>query len=1025
MKSIFNYNQKNCTKYVHGYCKHQGIAHYLIYFCILLFGCHNNHKSKFKDINEKAMSSFEIAEGFQIELIAAEPLLSDPVAMEIDEYGRMYIIEMHGYPLDKSGSGNIKILSDSDGDGVMDKKVLFAENLNFPTGILRWKKGLLVTDPPNLLYFEDSNEDEIADIRDTLLTGFALSNPQHNFNSPILGIDNWIYLSNEPATVAKVYTEEFSDLGSKVKFYKNENSPQLPPNAGGRRVRLKPDVLKLETMSSASQFGHTFDQWGRHFLVSNANHIYHEVIQAPYLVRNPNLLISGATNSISDHGPAAEIFSITENPEHQLLTDVGVFTAACGIMAYQGGLFPPPYDNAIFVAEPVGNLVHVDQINEAGATFTASRILKEKEFLASRDSWFRPVNHYIGPDGALYVVDYYRRVIEHPEWMAVEATSNLYDGIDQGRIYRITPKGTPKAGWSNALDLSSKSDSDLVHFLSHSNIWYRRNAQRLLLDRKSLGVIDQLKEMVGSDTSQYGRLHAAWTLEGLGALEKDQVLILLQDPEPGIRENAIVLAEQFLSENPSMEEALISLRDDENGRVRFQLMCTLGEVVTPEANQVREQMLISGIEDSWMQVAALSAVNPDYTSLLNTAIKNFAPSNPAFGDLIERLTSMLAADNQIKEIKNLIQMALSEESQREGAWQAAILRGLVKGIQSVDFNDPNLEPEKNLIWKAIFSQRPETVRQASLELMQHTGLPKGENTQKVIEKLDLLINDHEADLQDRQLAIKVKVIADPQSIKEILTKLLVPNETFEIQKTAIETIRPKDGLEVAHFLIEQWPSLTPNIRDEVIGTFTTSEQRIRILLDALEKGTIDPSAVSWRRQVGLMAQAEETLRHRSRKIFADQSNKTAKKEVLDDYSQELGTDGDPILGKVVYQKNCSICHQIGGEYGTAVGPDLASIRNRDPKAILVDILDPNLTISDGYDLWEIRLQDGEIKQGIIGSETSGSLTLRIFGMDDELISRQQIESIKSTGISLMPAGLENQISKKEMTDLLSFIKNPQ
>src|SRR5690625_133677 len=299
---------------------------------------------------EEILSTFEVAEGFQVELLAMEPLISDPVAMEIDEQGRLYVVEMHGYPLDKSGSGTVKLLSDTDGDGMMDHAVTFADNLKFPTGVLRWKQGILVTDPPNVLYFEDTNGDGKADIRDTLLTGFAVSNPQHNFNTPILGIDNWIYISNEPAVTAKVYKEEFSDLGSEVHFYNRPDGPVLKQNAGGQRIRMKPDQMKLETTSSRGQFGQTYDPWGHHFLVSNANHIFQEVIQAPYLNRNPELLISHSTDNISDHGNAAAVYPITIDPEHQLLTDLGVFTSACGNVFYYGGLCPKEYENTIYVA---------------------------------------------------------------------------------------------------------------------------------------------------------------------------------------------------------------------------------------------------------------------------------------------------------------------------------------------------------------------------------------------------------------------------------------------------------------------------------------------------------------------------------------------------------------------------------------------------------------------------------------------------------------------------------------------------
>ena len=330
--------------------------------------------------------------------------------MEIDEYGRLYVVEMPGYPLDKSGSGKIKLLADTDGDGKMDKSTIFAENLILPNSVMRWKKGLLVTDAPNVLYFEDTDDDGKSDIRDTLLTGFALSNPQHNLNSPLLGIDNWIYLAHEGAVSTETYEQEFvGDPGQEIYFPGHPNAPRLSKNANGRAVRFRADSLQLEVLSSHTQFGHTFDRWGRYLLVGNANHIYHEVITESYLKENPNLLLANSTQSISDHGSAAEVFSITQNPQHQLLTDVGVITSACGLTAYLGGAFQPPYDEDVtFVAEPVSNLIHVDKITQDGTTFKASRVKPHQEFLASTDAKFRPVNLYTGPDGALYVVDFFQ-----------------------------------------------------------------------------------------------------------------------------------------------------------------------------------------------------------------------------------------------------------------------------------------------------------------------------------------------------------------------------------------------------------------------------------------------------------------------------------------------------------------------------------------------------------------------------------------------------------------------------------------
>jgi putative membrane-bound dehydrogenase-like protein len=321
---------------------HYPFNHFGFFRCIVCIGvalmaaC-QQRDTRSGEVAEKALATFHLEPGFKIELVASEPLIADPVAMEIDEYGRLYVVEMHGYPLDKSGTGKVKLLTDSDGDGQMDKSTTFADTLILPTGIMRWKKGVLVTDPPNVLYLEDTNGDGKADVRKVILSGFAVSNPQHNVNNPLLGLDNWIYLGHESAVTAKVYKEEFGDRGKEIYYSEKPDSPRLPENASGRSVRFRPDHHLLEMNSGSTQFGHTFDIWGNHLLVTNYNHAYHEVIAAPYLARNPALLVGNATQSISDHGNAAEVFPITKTPSINLLTDLGVITSACGITAYLVG----------------------------------------------------------------------------------------------------------------------------------------------------------------------------------------------------------------------------------------------------------------------------------------------------------------------------------------------------------------------------------------------------------------------------------------------------------------------------------------------------------------------------------------------------------------------------------------------------------------------------------------------------------------------------------------------------------------
>src|SRR5690625_1438192 len=780
-------------------CKMNVVKYYLnrvistSIFFILVFGCENNNH--FSPKSEEILSTFEVAEGFQVELLAMEPLISDPVAMEIDEQGRLYVVEMHGYPLDKSGSGTVKLLTDTDGDGMMDHSVTFADNLKFPTGVLRWKQGILVTDPPNVLYFEDTNCDGKADIRDTLLTGFAVSNPQHNFNTPIFGIDNWIYISNEPAVTAKVYKEEFSDLGSEVHFYKSSDGPVLTQNAGGQRIRMKPDQMKLETTSSRGQFGQTYDPWGHHFLVSNANHIFQEVIQASYLKRNPDLLISHSTENISDHGNAAAVYPITIDPEHQLLTDLGVFTSACGNVFYSVGLFPREYENTIFVADPVSNITHVDKIEEQGASFRASRMEEKREFFASRDPWSRPVNHYIGPDGALYVGDYYRRVIEHPEWMGEEAAKSgtLYDGMDQGRIFRITPRGTPPAQWPSNLDMRNASDKELIQLLGNANSWYRRNAQRLLLERKNLSSVPFLEEMARQDTSEYGRLHAAWTLEGMKALSSEIVLLMLGDPVAGVRENGILLSEDFL-DIPEILEALMDLQTDKNARVRFQLLCTLGDIDSPSVNTARNHLLIGDIGDPWFQIAALSARNPETEKLLEECIVRFPRDPKAYQEMIQRIVALMATRNDEENIQRLISRSLRWTDRENADLPGAILAGLVQGSRNINFKSSTYEGERNLLLNSVLdSSVPASVRGPALTLLGHTGMPQGEATTRILNRAGEIAGNAAAEETDRLYAIRLLALSGSDDFYDLFQDLMAPAESTNIQRAAMQAMHRLRG----------------------------------------------------------------------------------------------------------------------------------------------------------------------------------------------------------------------------------------
>ncbi len=986
-----------------------------IFGILLLFvGCRKNPDSNLSKNNsvEEALSSFELEPGFKIELVVSEPLINDPVDMEIDENGIMYVVEMKGVPFDESGTGSIKALTDTDGDGVFDQSTVFADSLILPNGVMRWKKGLLVTDPPNVYYFEDTDGDNRADIRKIILSGFDSNDLESNVNNPLFGLDNWIYLANGLSSSDKI---EYPDKPNAVQI---DNS--------GNMVRFRPDYYDLEMMSTRTQYGFSFDSWGNRFMVSNANHIYQEMIAAQYLERNGDLLVTDAAEKISDHGSPAEVFPITKNPQNQLLTDVGVFTAACGITNYLGGAFPAGFnDNTSFTAEPAHNLVHVDNLNSTkGAAFSASRVGKNQEFLASTDSFFRPVNMYVGPDGALYVVDMYRKFIEGPEFMEDEVvkTANLYEGTEKGRIYRISAAEAAPATWMNTLDLGEATNKQLVGKLSDPNIWWRRNAQRLLLDRNAKDVVPELMRIASDSESAMGRLHALWTLEGLNELNLDLISNALIDKEPGIRENAIRLAEIHLDDFPALESELLKLQEDIDPKVRYQLISTLGFINTPEANKARQQLLFKDITDEWVQIAALTAPSFQSRSLLDAVLERYDPSIPAYDLLVQRLSGMVSAGQKPEAVRALLKKATSAD-ENEVEWQASLLHGIAAGLKSRESIPTELKRDQGTLLFTFFEHPSISARKGALEILQIVGFSEKQSPQAIPRALEIAGNDS-ALPEQRALAVNFLSLQNVEPYSSFLGSLITPEQPMPVQLAAINTLSTIPDETVSEYVLQKWPSLTQELRDAALNTFLVQPfnlARVKILLDAIEKNQIQPSSLGWSRSVVLMRDIPDSLKVRSRQLLTQ--NEGERKDVIEEYQAALELEGDEGQGKKIFLNLCSICHTKGGGEGQGYGPNLATVRNWMPEKLISSILDPGLSIIVGYNLWRVELKNGDVKHGIISSETSDALTLSYPGGTKTVFSRNEIKTLAALNTSPMPTGFEQQITKQEMADLISYLKS--
>jgi putative membrane-bound dehydrogenase-like protein len=665
---------------------------------------------------EKALESFQLRDGFEIELFASEPHVLDPVEMVFDEQGNAYVAEMPDYPFmpeNGKGAGRIRVLRDTNGDGRIDDSSIFADSILEATSMLPWKGGLIVTAAPHILYLKDTDGDLRADEKEILFTGFFENNSEAQITSLRFGIDNWIYAANNGQAGTVHFTRK----------------PEAGPiSMSGADFRFRLDRNEFEQESGGAQFGLTMDDWGHRFITQNTLHIRQVVIPWRYTHRHPHLASTNALINVSDHD--LEMFQQTPPPywraertrrrqiqyKEQNLDRVEYaedhFTGSSGGTVYDGDAFPPEYYGNIFTGEVAGNLVHRDVLVplKDSPAVVAKRDEGEKnaEFLASTDSWFRPSGFAVGPDGFLYVIDMYRQHIETPLSIPEDLKENMdfLAGSDMGRIYRIVPENAAQnqKGAPNLRDLSSLG---LLKLLTHNNRWWRLQAQRLLLERQDASVVPSAKELFATHADARVRLHALYVLEGLNGLTPSLVENAMKDPHGGVRKHGLILSERY----PELLPKVLEMLNDTSVHVVFQATLTMGGSSDKKVTGELARIIQRHGSDPLFRTAVLSAKNGPSVALLDELIRNhsFFEKREAWKEsFLSELSYSIGSSNQPGEINSFLNILALKSMEQEPAWQVAGINGLKKGLQKSSDDDSS----RKETLKAIQTTNPEEVRQA-------------------------------------------------------------------------------------------------------------------------------------------------------------------------------------------------------------------------------------------------------------------------------------------------------------------------
>lgn len=987
----------------------------------------------------EALKTFNLHPEFEVTLAADENIAEKIMSLDWDPRGRLWVVETPEYPGGRDIHPNdsriapwrlrnpdryplsgkeprdprdrVSILEDTNGDGLMDKRTVFADGLELPTSAVFYKDGIIVTQAPDILWIRDTDGDGKADEAQVLFTGWGTFDTHAVMSNLRWGPDGWIYGS------VGYSAGDVTSADGKKRFGRI--------TAG--LYRFRPDGSALEQIAAGS-----CNTWGCEIAPDGEIFFSTATCGEPILhVVVPERIISRASvpgvraaRPIIEENKVFPARQETRQPYVQI-DWVGAWTAASGSTIYDGGAWPARWEGpswSFFMHEPTVWLSHHEFLDPAGVTYQGRREegRKHTHFLTSTDYWFKPIHSRVGPDGALYVVDFYNQIAAHNDTRGTpHGARNASTRPDRNhqftRLYRIQHK---EARTLPPFALASNDPAKLVAMLDHPNGWVRATANRLLSEGAGNSVVDALKAQAANADTSYGRMQALWVLHNVNRMDPATLTAAARDADPVVRKNAMrIAAEQRSGVSPLPPETFRALLADPNPRVRL-------ETLIAGANTPLTRELATAVVAAWpsfqnrhLEAAALAISAADPLMFLDVAFA--APDPRALAGMITALARQVAIKNDPAAARSAV-VTISRQPVAADALKAGALQALAGNLR------PDVKPTADTALGDALAHLLTTDRTASavLPLLVRWNYADqvGDAVRAAIAKTESRLADQSlADDERGQIAVNLLgVRALDTSIVPAVAALVTSDASPALRRRLIEALGGTGDRAAGDALMAALPQLDFELREVAIGQLIQRADWSASVVRAMDDGRLEPSVLGLANTHRLRMHPDAGVAEQARAVLTRlQGPEQKEKDVLiEQLLPEVLKPGDLANGARLYTLNCAACHRFKDE-GADFAPNLTGMGAHGPHDLLIHILDPNRVVEPNYTATTIETKDDLTYDGIVLRENNAVVVLRTQSAEVE-IRKDNIASRRSTSRSMMPEGFE-QLGAEGLRDLLAYL----